>query len=443
MTVDLVPADLPQLLSDTVSLLRPQAMEKGLKFQLHVEGAIPRQINTDGLRLRQVLLNLLNNAVKFTNKGEVWLRVRCERSAGVGRIVFTVIDTGIGISREQLARLFQPFSQADESTTRRFGGTGLGLIISKRLASLLGGDVTVTSEPGRGSTFTVFIPFSPSPHCEMIHHLNEAVLGSSPESSSRNWDLRGRVLLVEDGPDNQRLISMHLRRAGLDVTLAENGRVGVDAVLAAEQQGKPFNLVVLDMQMPELDGYGAASELRRRGQTLPIIALTAHALAEDRGKCLAAGCTEYLTKPIDKNLLLHVVGTFLDTRGPARDEPAAAPMKSAVKLRSEYASDADMTQVLSEFIAKLPDRVRQLSDLLEGKNLDELKRVVHQLKGAGGGYGFPQISNAAAAAETRVKSNGAIEAIKRDVSGLIELIRSVDGYDNSRERARAAESTGH
>jgi CheY-like chemotaxis protein/HPt (histidine-containing phosphotransfer) domain-containing protein/anti-sigma regulatory factor (Ser/Thr protein kinase) len=409
-----------------------------------VEGAIPRQINTDGLRLRQVLLNLLNNAVKFTNKGEVWLKVRCERSVGVGRIVFTVVDTGIGISREQLARLFQPFAQADESTTRRFGGTGLGLIISKRLASLLGGDVTVTSEPGRGSTFSVFLPFSPSPHCEMIHDLREAVMGSSTESSTQTWNLRGRMLLVEDGPDNQRLISMHLRRAGLDVTVAENGRAGVDAVLAAEQEGRAFDLIVLDMQMPELDGYGAASELRRRGQTLPIVALTAHALADDREKCLSAGCTEYLTKPIDKNLLLHVVSTFLSgKRAASEDKPPAAAPRPASTLRSTFASDADMKQVLSEFITKLPDRVDQLAELLQRKNLEELRRTVHQLKGAGGGYGFPQITDAAAAAERRVKEEGAIEAITNDINALIQLIRSVDGYDKSREKARAAESPSH
>ena len=386
MTVEKVRTDLPQLLCDVVSLLRPRAVEKGLEFKFSVDGPIPRHIETDPLRLRQVLLNVLNNAVKFTTRGRVGLQVRYSPGDAGGRVFLVIDDTGIGISREQLDRLFRPFSQADESTTRKFGGTGLGLTISKRLVGLLGGEIGADSRPGAGSVFTVSVPAGNVEDREMVDNVSESLFQPLGDNASTpKWDLRGRVLLVEDGPDNQRLISLHLRRAGLDVTVAENGRVGVDAVLGAATAGEPFDLIVLDMQMPELDGYGAASELRRRGHTLPIIALTALALAEDREKCLAAGCTAYLTKPVDKNLLLGVVSRHLNQKsmGP---QPEAAP---ADLIQSSFAADLDMKEILGEFVAKLPERVDELGRLLSGGNLDELRRAVHQLKGAGGGYGFP------------------------------------------------------
>lgn len=255
-----------------------------------------------------------------------------------------------------------------------------------------------------------------------------------PSADSPGAALAGRVLLVEDGPDNQRLISMHLRGAGLEVTVVENGRLGVDAALAAAAESRPFDLIVMDMQMPELDGYGAASELRRRGQTLPILALTALALPEDREKCLAAGCTAYMTKPADKNALLRVVSSHLPRR-PCGPSPAA----SQALLRSSFADDPDMIEVLGEFVARLPERVEELGRLLDTGNLEELRRTVHQLKGAGGGYGFPQITDAAALAEKRVKSNEALASVAQGVNSLIQLIRSVEGYDKSRENLCAAE----
>jgi CheY-like chemotaxis protein len=276
---------------------------------------------------------------------------------------------------------------------------------------------------------------------EMVSNVSDSHFrGANDGAPVPPWNLRGRVLLVEDGPDNQRLISLHLRRAGLEVTIAENGRIGVDAVLAAAQDGEPFHLVLLDMQMPELDGYGAATELRGRGQTLPIIALTTQALAEDREKCLAAGCTEYLTKPVDRNLLLSMVSGLLGKSGMGPSQSRSTP---AASIRSSFACDPDMKEVLGEFVGKLPERVDQLAQLLRQGNLEELRRAVHQLKGAGGGYGFPQITEAAALAEKCVKDNEAVESVAAEVKSLIQLIRSVEGYDKSRESLRAAEGPGH
>jgi signal transduction histidine kinase/DNA-binding response OmpR family regulator len=445
MTVERVPGDLPAVLSDLLSLMRPRAIAKGLSFQFEVNGAVPRTISTDPLRLRQVLLNILANAVKFTERGEIRLRVTCEREGDHSMMRFDVCDTGIGIDAEQKERLFRPFSQADESMTRRFGGTGLGLTISKRLAMLLGGDVTVESVIGKGSVFTIRVNVGTLQNVEMLYGLTEAILPKPTAVTTKTWSIKAKILLVEDGLDNQRLISMHLHRAGADMTVAENGRVGVDKAMAA-QSTAPFDLILMDMQMPELDGYGAASELRNRGFKQPIIALTAHAMLEDRDKCLNAGCTDYLTKPIDKNLLLRTVAGHLQTSAVSTvsvvqtrsdDSPGSA-------YRSEFADDLEMKEVLNEFVVQLPDQVKRLKGLLSEKNIDELRRAVHQIKGAGGGYGFPTVTQIAAAAEARIKASDPLESIAAGVNDLIELIRNIEGYDKTKEGiAHAAANSGH
>ena len=320
LTIDPSPTDLPDLLSDLVSLMRPRAAEKGLTFDLEASGKLPRTINTDPLRLRQILINLVGNAIKFTGTGKVKLRVALESPATTNAALrCDIIDTGIGLTHDQLARLFQPFAQADNSTTRRYGGTGLGLTISRRLANLLGGDVTATSTPGRGSTFTLRLDAGPADRLTFVEAVNEALRPKTNQKTATPepaWSLKGRILLCEDGPDNQRLICAHLRRAGAQVTVADNGRLGVDAALDAIKGHKPYDVILMDMQMPELDGYGAASELRKKNCTTPIIALTAHAMSQDREKCLAAGCTDYLTKPVEKGALLRTIAKYLPTQAP-------------------------------------------------------------------------------------------------------------------------------
>jgi signal transduction histidine kinase/DNA-binding response OmpR family regulator len=437
MTVEIVPADLPGVLSDLLSLMRPRALDKGLDFRLEVEGAVPRTIPTDPLRLRQVLINLLGNAVKFTEKGRVSLHVACETQADQRIMRFDICDSGIGIPAEKIELLFRPFAQADESMTRRFGGTGLGLTISRRLANLLGGDVTIQSVYGTGSVFTVRFPVGNLEGVEMIDGLTEAILPRPKSTAPTIWKLAARILLVEDGVDNQRLISMHLRKAGADVTIAENGRIGVDK--AVEMQAtQPFDLILMDMQMPELDGYGAASELRRRGFTLPIVALTAHAMAEDRDKCLKAGCSDYLTKPIDKNLLLGTVVSHMNQNS-ASDSTSSftaafSPSQEVFKppadrIHSAYESDPDMKEVVAEFVAGLPEQVKRLNELLAQGQLEELRRATHQLKGSGGGYGFQPITDIAAKAEKLIKSSDPIETIAAQVRELINVIQSVEGFE--------------
>ena len=306
MTVERLPVDLPQLVADVASLMRPRAVAKGLAFGVAFDGPVPRTVRTDSLRLKQVLVNLIGNATKFTAAGSVTLRVACGPT-----LSFAVVDTGVGLTVEQAGRMFQPFTQADESTTRKFGGTGLGLTISRRLAELLGGDLTVTSTPGQGSTFTATVDPGELTAVERLDGLTEAGLRPTEPAAAADVELPRldgrRVLLAEDGEDNQLLIGLYLRRVGAELTLADNGRIGVERAMAAAAAGRPFDLILTDMQMPELDGYGLAAALRRGGLAVPIVALTAHAMAGDREQCLAAGCTDYLTKPVDRVALVRMV----------------------------------------------------------------------------------------------------------------------------------------
>jgi CheY-like chemotaxis protein/anti-sigma regulatory factor (Ser/Thr protein kinase) len=323
MTIEALDCSPGELAREVVELVRPRATAKGLSLALELCEHVPRRIRTDPTRLRQILINLLGNAVKFTERGEVRLRVG--RSAR--GIEFVVSDTGIGIAPDQLAGLFQPFTQADMSTARRFGGTGLGLAISKRLAAMLGGDLAVESTPGAGSTFRVTIdPGSASERTDVDGA--GAAETRAPAELCPDARLAGRVLLAEDGPDNQRLIEFVVSQAGALVTVVDNGEAAVRAALDAAAAGTPFDVVLVDIQMPLVDGYQATMRLRAAGYTRPIIALTAHATSGDREQCLAAGCDDYATKPIQRPTLLAVVGRYCT---PAPDRDGEKPVSSGLK----------------------------------------------------------------------------------------------------------------
>jgi CheY-like chemotaxis protein len=413
-------------------------MEKGLEFEVKFLGPIPHMILTDPMRLREILINLLHNAIKFTKTGKISIQV-ADKGTGSDKIVLHIdlIDTGIGILPEQLTRLFQPFTQGDESITRKFGGTGLGLTISRRLARLLNGDVTVSSKFGVGSVFTMKIDGGPSAGVEILQDLIESSLPTTRDQGvSANVPLSGRILLVEDGPDNQQLLSMQLTDAGAEVINAENGQIAVD--LTASQ---PFDLILMDMQMPVLDGYAATTELRKRGLTTPIIALTAYAMAEDRAKCMACGCADYLTKPIDEEKLLKTVSRHLGNKNlPLHSNGVATSIASASsplgdaspRIQSTLAHNPRMMHIIPKFVSGLPDKVHKMIELLEHNDLVAVGLIVHQLLGACGGYGFDTVTAPATRAEVAIKTNQTLESINTEIKSLIEVIRQIDGYDESK-----------
>jgi two-component system sensor histidine kinase/response regulator len=304
------------LAREVLALMQGQAAEHDLELTLEAPLPIPEVIETDLVRARQILINLISNAIKFTPSGGVRLVLRLDSNVDSDHryLCFDVIDTGIGIAPDKQAEIFDAFSQADTSATRQYGGTGLGLAISKRLAVLLGGDVEVTSEVGQGSTFTLRVYAGELKRAALRRYLPDECrleVQAPAAPSSPPAALTGRVLVVEDVELNQRLLAAMLRQVGLEVELAENGQVGYERTMAAERVGRPFDLIVMDMQMPVLDGYEATRRLRAEGYRRPVLALTAHAMANDRERCLQAGCDAYETKPIRRDQLLRTCRALL------------------------------------------------------------------------------------------------------------------------------------
>ncbi|HEV3006192.1 MAG TPA: ATP-binding protein, partial [Pirellulales bacterium] len=316
LVVERIACSPAELVREVVEFMRVRADAKRLRLVSQFEGETPGTIETDPTRLRQILFNVIGNAIKFTDRGSVCLRVHCVVAAGAGRrIEFEVSDTGIGMTPEQLQRLFTPFNQSDASTTRKYGGTGLGLAISRRLAEMLGGTMVAASRPGEGTTVCVALDAG-RPSGDASRSIDAPAPGSAPSDAvAPSLPFAGcRFLLAEDAPDNLRLITHLLRKSGAEVTTAGDGRTAYDLALASHEHGLPFDVVLMDMQMPILDGYEATTRLRQAGYAGAIVALTAHSMDTDRTTCLKAGCDDYATKPIDRQRLFDALQRQLTRR---------------------------------------------------------------------------------------------------------------------------------
>lgn len=309
LRVDRVECSALQVVADVIARVRGRAEARGLALHTKVAAPMPDLVRTDPTRLRQILLTLLGNAIRFTERGSVRLEAWYEPTQAPvgGKLHFTVTDSGIGIGGTRLEYLFEPFSQVEGAPDRRIGGAGMGLAIAKHLAERLGGAIAVTSVPESGSTFHVWIATGDVRHATMVTDPGTALAGQRGGARRTAIRIAGRVLLAEDGPDNQHLIRVVLGKAGLQVDAVSNGRAAVERTLAALAQGNPYDVILMDMQMPEMDGYESTQRLRLEGYTGSIIALTAHALAKDRQKCLEAGCDDYVAKPIDREALLRAI----------------------------------------------------------------------------------------------------------------------------------------
>ncbi len=316
MAVGPVPTNPRTVLSDVAQITSPRAQAKGLAFSCDWIGPAPASVTTDPTRLRQILLNLVDNAIKFTSHGSVCVRAALRDQC---RLVVEVTDTGIGLTEEQSARIFRPFAQANPSFSRLHGGTGLGLAISRRLAELLGGTLQVTSTHGVGSTFTLDIDVAPAVVTPLKRQsaFQRADALEDPDSSTRrdarHPSLHGRrFLVVEDGPDNQRLIAHYLRSADATFTIVSDGQQSLDEM--SGPYASSYDAILMDLQMPVLDGIHATAALRARGCDIPIIALTANAMADGREACLRDGFDEYICKPVERSTLIRILATFLASR---------------------------------------------------------------------------------------------------------------------------------
>ena len=440
-----------QLARDAVSLLSVRSDQKGLPLRLIFDSPIPESIQSDPTRLRQIILNLLGNAIKFTDGGYVEMRVSCDRQNET--ITFAVLDTGIGIAPEQLARLFEPFTQEDETTVRRFGGTGLGLTISLKLAQMLGGEVTAHTKSGEGSEFRLTVPTGSLNGVTLTRDPQKQV--TQPAISAPIPAVSGRLLLAEDSPDNQLLIGTILRRLGAAVTIVDNGLVAVDATWRAFKTGEAFDVVLMDMHMPLMDGVTATRTLREKGCETPIIALTANAMESDRQLCMDAGCDAFATKPIDRRSLVDLINSFLtpennivaDRDTAAVDRPH--PETNSLIEAEPHLSDTDQTcfcfqtalqrvagdkgllvEIVRLVCQHAPEWLSEMRAAIEKRDSSELKRLAHTLKNSADNLGATGVYQAAYRLEVSAASNDfenattAIQTLTENTTQLITALES-------------------
>lgn len=417
MTVEKIACAPHAIVQGALSELALKAKERGIALSLRLLTPVPEQVQSDPARIRQVILNLLSNAVKFTEQGGVEVVLACEGTS----YTVEVSDTGIGMDPQKVETMFDPFTQADASITRRFGGTGLGLAISRRLARALGGDLTATSQPGVGTTMIFTFQTGPLQGVRLLEAADlEAATQSAAAPRRKRWSIpSARVLVVDDGAENRELLSLVLAEQGLWVEEAENGQVALDKVAAGT-----YDLVLMDMQMPVLDGYAATRELRRRGVAVPVVALTANAMKGYEEEVLRAGCTAYLTKPVDIDLLLQNVAQLLGGEELLLDEAAAqasvfsdlrsSPVPLDIQLdldqgpvRSRFANHPRLAPIVRKFAARLDEQLAHAVQALRAQDWAEVERLAHWLAGAAGTVGYDAFTEPARELEAAAKAGDA------------------------------------
>ncbi len=366
-----------ELMSEICSISMSKAKAKGLECHLNYKFPLPKFINSDPVRLRQILINLCGNAIKFTHEGQVCVEVSYSQLEE--KLFFKVTDTGIGMTDEQMLKIFDDFTQADSSTTRQYGGSGLGLHLSKQLANLLGGDIIVNSEIDKGSCFTLSVSVGEVTPLKLVDTKPDVSTSIAPASPILNDDIvSGRVLLAEDNIDNQELISIYINNAGAEVDIAENG---LEAVTMAMKQA--YDLIIMDMQMPVMDGMEAAKTLRARGYEGPIVALTANAFHEFADKCKDAGCCAFLSKPVDRQRFYQVLYKYL---GPQTDN--IDPLHSSL-----LEEEPELIGLIEKYIKKYPTMIEELKHAFESEDWELFAKQLHDLKATGGNYGFMDVTH--------------------------------------------------
>lgn len=395
LDLELEQIDVFDLFNDVISILSAQAAEKNLEFEFNQHYPLPRYIRTDATRLRQILLNLASNAIKFTEKGFIHIDLRYKQETD--QIEVTVSDSGIGMSDEIQQRIFAPFVQADVSISRKFGGTGLGLVISKSLSNMLGGDIKVFSEEGKGSEFVV--DFATSVDGQKFDNIiirslvdlaqadldKEKAKAKAPKRQRQVANLNGRVLIAEDVEDNQYLFGLLLKSVNVKYDIVENGQLAVEKALTED-----FDLILMDMQMPIMGGLEATQLLRQAGIETPIYALTANVMKEDVDKHVNAGCNGTIAKPIEKTEFYKVLSKHLAESEKTESQSFSIPAEQMAKLKRDYLLQlAEQRDLLTRFVVE--------------KNLEGLKAECHKIKGSAGSYGFNDLSNIASNKEVLCK----------------------------------------
>lgn len=431
--------DVFAVLDEVTDLVKTQTDQKGIVFSVDYNFPLPQAIYSDELRLKQILLNLCSNAVKFTDRGSITITVSYE--VQLKEISFEVRDTGIGIKEDDLNDIFDMFTQVDSSATRRYGGTGLGLSLSRRLAEKLGGYITVSSQLQKGSCFVLTIDVGDMSNVEMLTQRKPDITEENVVSLSRpnmpkpktmfaggSPSVRGHVLLAEDMPENQRLMEFLLTRMGAEVQVVDNGQL---ALQATEQS--VFDVILMDMKMPVMGGLEAVHLLRKKGYKAPIVALTANAMADDKANCLMAGCDEFLAKPVDREELADVLNRYLHSPGAKMQKPVAIKSITSVsdadaaispEIPADLAGDSEYISLVKKFVDGLPQTLLDADKMLVSENWDGLVKIMHDLKGSAGGFGFPALTSQAEKIHFLLKEKTIGEIPKR-VKQLMSYCRRI------------------
>ena len=425
------PFSLFNFMNDIRSLVYNNITVKGLDFDIQYQYPLPETINTDEVRLKQILINLCGNSSKFTHQGYIHINVSYDINRN--QLLFSVSDTGIGMSPKQVSIIFDSFTQADSGITKAYGGTGLGLSISKELSEKLGGDIEVTSEENIGSCFTCFIDPGPASELKLVDTLPQS---ASTALESSTFDVTekvsGKVLLVEDTVDNQVLIGAYLEEMGASMTIANNGQECLNVI-----NDESFDLILMDMQMPVLNGYDTLLKLQELGCKTPVVMLTGNAFEEDRQKCLAAGCVDFIAKPIDidhfqavvyQNLneelienttqnktVSHSPTTELERTNcssESQEDESLAPIISTLAGRSEK-----FNQIIINFICNLDNFISKLDSSYNENDIATLMTESHRLKGVGGNIGFKVLTKICENIEENVKNNN-LDIVKNQLKEL-------------------------
>ena len=483
LDLEIAEYSLHEILTQVISVLKIKAQEKDISLGYEIQTPIPQTIRTDRVRLRQTIINLVGNAIKFTEQGSVTICPSFQRNAnGNPQISIAIVDTGIGMSVEATQRIFDPFSQADNSITRRFGGTGLGLSISRQLAEAMGGSVSVTSEEGVGSTFLVTIDPGPIDDKDLrdASFFNTSQHRSEKQQITTEAKLpNSRILVADDGAANRKLVELFLRRSGAQVTCVENGQEAVEAI-----EAQPFDMVLMDMQMPIMDGLTATKVIRDLGIKTPIIALTANVMQDDENRCYEAGCNGFLTKPIKMDLLLETLVQYLgnaETSPPncefseehteisqgsdvegrvlsdcknsdSGDPPIGIEQEIEIEVRemqeevaqiSESVTQVDepiysvlptdddeIAEIVEDFIQRLKQKISNFRESFEARDFKELRELAHWLKGSGESVGFSEFTEPARDLEELAKSE-----VEGDCASLIARLENLTQRVRCRDEA--------
>jgi signal transduction histidine kinase/CheY-like chemotaxis protein/HPt (histidine-containing phosphotransfer) domain-containing protein len=426
MTLEPIEFSLRNMVEESVDLLAPRAHEKHLEMSWSIAEDVPHGVFGDPGRLRQVLVNLIGNAIKFTEQGEVAVRVNLAAKLGTEALVrFAVVDTGIGITPDGRAKLFRPFSQADGSTTRKYGGTGLGLVISKQLVDLMGGEIGVESTPGSGSEFWFT--------ARLLEQGSSASglrsTPADPASAQLDGMQKGlRVLVAEDNPINQKVALRMLTKLGCRADVVGNGLEAIEALRRV-----PYDLVFMDCNMPELDGFAATEEIRRlegAHKTTVIVAMTANALKGDRERCISAGMDDYVAKPVSQKDLAAVVERWTQQRSrktvhPPPERKKIAPKPALDRSRLEELSalgdeedDNWVTSLIQRFLEDASSRIVKLVVASETGDATTLGSVAHALKGSAANIGATTVAEIARSLQALGRSG--------NVDGATDLITALE-----------------